>query len=114
MSIEDQLEEKEATTKTYMPLNEIPEQVFVKIDAHRFKSDQKGNECFFVYLKTKEGITIVQKYTPTTFKDLRLALKNAGGTAELKTKYWTWRKILAGRNKFPRLFPQPKPKGKSE
>lgn len=113
MSIEDQLQERETSLSTYIPLVDIPNEVFVKVENCRFKTDQKGNDCFYAYLKQKDNRMIVQKYTPTSFKELREALKKAGGIEALGSKFWAWKKYILGRNKFARLLPQPKPKASS-
>lgn len=107
MSIEEELKQRETEEKKYVPLNEVPQTVKAKIIDFKFKDDARGNNCFYLYLQTPDKNMIVQKYTPTGFKELRTAIDNAGGSAELKKKFTTWEQKMVGRNKFPRLLPKP-------
>ena len=105
MGLEDELKEREKEQKKYIPLNEVPSKIKAKIVDYKFKEDSRGNECFYMYLKTPEGNIVVQKYTPTGFKELRVALEKVGSAKTLQSKFVTWEQKMLGRNKFPRLVP---------
>ena len=110
MSLEKELDQKKAEQKVYISPQDVPETVEVILRDYKFKIDQKGNECCYLYLETEKGSIIVQKYTPTAFETLKIAIKGAGGFDHLKATQTTWKLMFAGRMMNKRLFPVPAPK----
>lgn len=110
MSFEQELDRRKAEQKTYISPADVPETVTAVVQKHVFKTDQKGNECAYIYLETNKGDMIVQKYTPTAFEMLAAALKKAGGIGALGEGMHEWRLQTAGRMMNRRLFPTPQAK----
>ena len=111
MSMLEKLKEKASEAKEYISVAELPDEISLKIAVEpSFRVDKRGNECLFIVLDTKDGKRVVQKYTPTQYKELANLIEECGGIETLSTGYFTWKKKRIGRALNDRLFPQPKTK----
>lgn len=110
----DKLHEKATDQLESMPLTDIPDEIKVKLMNAKMKTDTRGNECVYLYLKTPSNMMITQKYPPSAFKTLEDAIHRAGGYDALKDKFRTWKKHTILRLKFDRLLPEPKTKEEKE
>jgi hypothetical protein len=107
----EKLKEKAKEAKEYVSVAELPDEIELRIATEpEFKVDKRGNECLFIVLDTKDGKRVVQKYTPTQYKQLIDLLEKCGGIEALKTEFFIWKKKRIGRALNDRLFPQPKTK----
>ena len=106
------LHEKAQDQPEMMALADVPDEIMVKITDAKMKTDTRGNECVYLYLRTDKAEMIVQKYPPSAFKPLEDAIHKSGGYEILKTGFYKWKKQTIGRLKFDRLLPLPKPKEK--
>jgi len=103
----EKLKKKAEETPTFLSVTDIPNQVEARILTGEFKTDKRGNECFFLRLITKDNKIIVQKYTPSTYRDLYNAMKEAGDVEYLMNNFHVWEKRRSGRAINERLFPVP-------
>jgi hypothetical protein len=100
------LREKAEQTPDYISVGEIPNEIEAKIlQQPEFKVDKRGNECLFIRLITKDKKAVVQKYTPTTYKQLMNRIEECGGIEALVKQYHIWKKERSGRAINERLFP---------
>lgn len=110
MSLEKDLAQKAKDQPVYLAMEDLPETVKVLLKEYRFKTDAKGNDAMYLYLETKDGKTIVQKYTGSGYDEILTAIKDAGGSDLLKNTLTEWKKATVGRMQKQRLIPQPKQK----
>jgi hypothetical protein len=102
------LKERMNQAKEYISIQDLPDKVnLVLVGDLDFKADKRGNESCFVTLMTKERKYLVQKYTPSTYKELFNAIEECGGIEALRQKYLVWEKRRSGRAINDRLFPRP-------
>ena len=100
------LKEKAEEIPEYISVSEIPDEVIAAIEKYQFKADKNGVESLFLTLRTKDNKRIVQKYPPSTWRELEKAFEKLGGTENLTNKYIKWEKGLIGRIQKPRLIPK--------
>jgi len=99
------LKEKASEVPEYISVSEIPEEVTATIEKYQFKSDKNGVECLFLTLRTDDNKRIVQKYPPSTWKQLADIFEELGGADLLMKRKAVWKKALLGRTQKHRLVP---------
>jgi len=111
-SLDEILKEKAKDIPEYISVIEIPDEVEAVIEKYQFKTDKNGVECLFLTLRTKDNKRIVQKYPPSTFRELTKIFEKFGGAEQLKSRYAVWEKGIIGRMQKQRLIPKTWAKGK--
>ena len=109
-TIEEKLKAKAEAVGEFLSISDLPNEVIAKLESGEFKVDKRGNEAFFVRLRTKDNKIIVQKYTPSTYKYLYERMQACGGAEELMKDFFLWKKERVGRVLNERLMPYPLPK----
>ena len=110
VSFEQEMDRKVAENPELIPVTEIPDEVEALVRDFKFKADARGNEALFVTLLTKEKKRIIQKYTSSSYSEVKDAVRKAGGMDVLKITMWAWKKDTFGQMKQPRLLPVPIPR----
>ena len=105
-SLDEILKEKAKEIPEYVSVVEIPETVEAVIEKYQFKTDKNGTECLFLTLRTRDNKRIVQKYPPSTFRELEKILEKFGGAKQLESRYAIWEKGIIGRMQKQRLIPR--------
>ena len=105
-SLDEILKQKAKEIPEYLSVVEIPDTVEAVIEKYQFKADKNGVESLFLTLRTRDNKRIVQKYPPSTWRELEKAFEKLGGTENLTDKYIKWEKGLIGRIQKPRLIPK--------
>jgi hypothetical protein len=95
-----------AKEKSVISLSDLGETFKGTILKNEFKSDTRGNEAFYLTIKTATG-NVVQKYGKSLYQILSERVKLAGGQIELQTVEHIWKQEKAGRATFNRYFPVP-------
>ena len=104
-SLDELLKQKAKDIPEYISVVEIPEEVEAVIEKYQFKTDKNGIECLFLTLRTRDDKRIVQKYPPSTFRELTEIFEKFGGAEQLKSRYAGWEKGIIGRMQKQRLIP---------
>lgn len=107
LSLEKELKEKAKEAPEFMSITDLPDEIQVLLNNYTFKTDARGNEALFLYLRTKDNKMITQKYTQTSYNEIFDLIKKAGGSEHLKVMLTTWKKEIVGRMQKPRLVPRP-------
>lgn len=106
LSIESRLAQKIESAPEYISITDTPDTLLLRLRESKFKTDSRGNEALFLYLNDKDGKTLVQKYTQTTYNDILEAINNAGGSEYLTKNFVSWTKQMVGRMQNPRFVPE--------
>jgi len=105
------LKERMEQVKEYISIQDLPDHVnLLLIGDLDFKADKRGNEACFMTLATEDKKYLVQKYTPSQYRELFYYIEKCGGIEALKQKYFIWEKRRSGRAINDRLFPRPEPR----
>lgn len=106
MSIEEKLMNRlQESIKEYISVEDIPDTMSLKILSMEFKPDNRDNESLFCYLITEDNKYLTQKYTITTYKEVKKRIDANGGLEALKKNFVVYEKLLVGNIRKPRLFP---------
>ena len=110
LDLEKDLKQKAKEIPNYISVQDLPDPVKLLLVDYNFKTDAKGNECLYLYLKTKGNDVITQKYTQSGYEEILDAINKAGGSEHLKLTLSEWKRAIVGRMQRQRLTPIAKEK----
>lgn len=105
LDLEKDLAQKAKEQPEFLSVTDLPDTMKLLLNDYKFKTDARGNEALFLYLRTKDNKMIVQKYTATSYDDILTSIKQAGGAEHLKITLSLWEKRMVGKMQKPRLVP---------
>jgi hypothetical protein len=106
-TFEEQLETKIAEHPSGERINlaDLPETIIAKVTKYEYKPDLKGKECLYFTFVTEDSKIFTQKYTQTSWEELKKRIKQAKGFEYLTQNFTMWKKDLVGRMTKPRMYP---------
>lgn len=110
MSLEERLKEKEKDIAQWINAQDLPAQMELIIVKDEFKEDSTKKECLYITYQTRNNANLKQKYTSSSYAELRESITKAGGFKALTTDFHVYEKRKVGRAFFDRLYPLSTPK----
>lgn len=107
MAFNEVMDKKVEENPDIMSVTELPDKIYARVVDWKFKVDARGNEALFIYLLTDNKRKVIQKYTSSSYAEVKKAMDKAGGMEVCKHTMLVWKKCDLGQMKKPRLLPIP-------